>query len=80
MSLAITTTPVAGLAETGVFLKTGDAAGVLGFEFGEAGAVMFFFGGALCFLLFDLVVGEDADGEEEGCHCVVVDLWGLAQF
>ena len=69
MSLAIAAPPVAGLAETGIFLKGGDAACVLGFEFGETGAVVFFFGGALRFLLFDLVVGEDADGEEEGCHC-----------
>ena len=69
MSLAITAAPVAGLAETGVFLEGGDVAGVFGFEFGEAGAVVGFFGGALRFLFFDLVVGEDADGEEDGCHC-----------
>ena len=79
MSLAITAAPVAGLAETGIFLEGGNAAGVFGFEFGEAGAVMGFFGGALCFLLFDLVVGEDADGEEEGCHCVG-NLGGLVQI
>lgn len=77
MPLAIAAPPVAGLAKAGFFLKAGDAACVLGFEFGETGAVMFFFCGALRLLLFDLVVGEDADGEEEGCHCVV-DLWGLA--
>ena len=69
MSLAVAAPPVAGLAETGSFLQGGDAACVFGFEFGETGAVVFFFGGALCFLFFDLVVGEDADGEEEGCHC-----------
>lgn len=33
---------------------------------------MGFFGGVFGFLFFDLVVGEDAGGEEEGCHC-----WGL---
>ena len=33
------------------------------------GAIVFFFCGALRFLFFDLVVGEDADGEEDGCHC-----------
>lgn len=79
MSLAITTPPVAGLAETGILLQIGDSACILGFEFGEAGAVVFFLGGALCFLLFNLVVGEDAHGEKERCHCVVVDLWCLAQ-
>ena len=69
MGLASATAPVAGLAETGIGLEAGDAACVFGFEFRETGAVMFFFGGALRFLFFDLVVGEDADGEEEGCHC-----------
>ena len=69
MFLAIATPPVAGLAETGIILKAGDAACVLGFEFRETGAIMFFFCGALRFLFLDLVVGEDADGEEEGCHC-----------
>ena len=80
MSLAITAPPVAGLAETGIFLKAGDAAGVLGFEFKEMGAVVFFFGGALCFLFFDLVVGEDADGEEDGCHCVVGYMGSCLNF
>ena len=69
MFFAITAAPVAGLAKTGISLQGGDAASVFGFEFRETGAVMFFFCGALCFLFFDLVVGEDADGEEEGCHC-----------
>ena len=68
MCLAIATAPVAGLAKTGIVLEAGDAACVLGFEFRETGAIMFFFCGALRFLFFNLVLGEDADGEEDGCH------------
>ena len=54
MSLAIIAPPVAGLAETGIFLKAGDAAGVLGFEFKEMGAVVFFLAVrfAFCFLIW----------------------------
>ena len=69
MCLAIAAPPVAGLAKTGIVLEAGDATCVLGFEFRETGAVMLFSCGALRFLFFDLVVGKDADGEKDGCHC-----------
>lgn len=34
---------------------------------------MGFLGGVFLFLFLDLVVGEDAGGEEEGCH----RAWGI---
>ena len=64
MHLAPPASPIAALAETGVGLQLGDTGGVVALEFGEAGA----FFGALGAGFFDGGVGEDAGGDEEGCH------------
>ena len=68
MRLAASAAPVARLAETCVALQLGDAGGVVPLEIGEAGVVEGFLFGALGAGLFDGFVGEDAGGEEDGCH------------
>ena len=68
MRLTASAPPVARLAETSVALQLGDAGGVVPLEFGEAGGVEGFLFGALDAGFFDGFVGEDAGGEEDGCH------------
>lgn len=53
----------------------GDAGRVVAFELVEAGAVGGAFGGAVLAGFFDGGVGEDAGGDEEGCHFVCFS-WG----
>ena len=69
MRLAASASPVArpaGAAHRA--LQAGDAGGVFALEFGEARAVEGFFFGALGAGFLDGVVGEEGEGEEDGCH------------
>ena len=72
MHLAPPASPIARLAETGTALQLGDAGGVVALELGEAGDVEGAFFGALGAGLFDRGVGEEGDGDEDGCHCLCI--------
>lgn len=76
VGLAAAASPVARLAETGAALQLGDAGGIVALELGEAGFVEGFPLGALGAGFFDGFVGEDAGGDEDGCHLLFLLLGG----